>query len=840
MKKLVSLTLVLALVLCLAATAFAADTETTSWNAPEVVEALPETVTLGAGEAVYYQLGEAWYGWTLSINDEAAVIYDNDPAYIEMGWATPITAVDGVVSYTIAQNSMAGAIVGICNNGTASATFTLVLTAPAVGSQYNPEKLSLDEVNTCITVETDLGYMVAYEYYYSYTATEGGYLTVKLGETLADDFSIEVSNDLYESEYIEVDYEGNLTDTVTVGVRAGGTVTIYIDAAQGETDEYGWFTATGAGAVSLSASFEKAELGDKYNPEVIEDQGKEYSFDVTLTGENVPYWVCLSDVEGASLTIEDADALICTYFSADWINGQYANTDEDNDDNVLTYAVSAWDLDRAGNLFVGIVSTSADDKTYTVTVDEPLGYDENAEVVTDISEIEVNVPGNGFDTYYLVWTATADGKLNLNAVAEWGVNAPDWAIVKETDAEGNPVYFDVPFKVTVSVNGAEGISGVDALTVMDIKKGDSVVICVESLSWDVEEIGWDGSSYTSTYGPYEIDVALSCTYDVLGSIDYPIEIVNPNDLNSVSAAAGGTTYYAISTWLNGMEVMVVDDGNMKVTLNGTELTAEGGVFTAALESYRGPNQLIITNTSTTEATETPAAINWPLGTESNPIQIGMPSELTGVEADANSDTYYLISSMLNGMILNVNVNENVTVTVNGVAQTPVNGVVSVVLDSMRPTNQLIVSNAADTAVELAASLDYAPGTENNPYVITMAEELTAAKVEAGSAVYYAVSSNLNGMVLTVTGDANTTVAVNGVALTAGENGVFSVTLSGTPVNQVVIANAGDAAAEYAVKLAHPDTNGNPGTGDVTILGAIASIILSGMGTVALVAKKKVF
>lgn len=173
-------------------------------------------------------------------------------------------------------------------------------------------------------------------------------------------------------------------------------------------------------------------------------------------------------------------------------------------------------------------------------------------------------------------------------------------------------------------------------------------------------------------------------------------------------------------------------------------------------------------------------------------------------------------------------------------QTGENGFVSVVLDSMRPTNQVIVSNAADTNVELVASLDYAPSTENNPYVVTMAEELTSAKVEAGAAVYYAVSSNLNGMTLTVTGDANTTVTVNGVELVADENGVFTVSLTGSPVNQVIIANSGDEAAEYAVELAYPNTDGNPGTGDVTILGAIASIIMSGMGTVALVAKKKVF
>ena len=837
MKKLVSLTLVLALVLCLAATAFAADTETTAWNSPAVVEALPETVTLDAGEAVYYQLGEAWYGWELSIKDENAVIYNDDPAYIEMGWVTPITAVDGVVSCEISQNSMEGATVGICNNGTASATFTLVMTAPPAGSQYNPAELSLDKTNTCITVEKEMYGSKYYEYYYAFTATEGGYLTVKLEDIVADDFSIQVSNDLYESAYIETDYEGNLTDTVTVGVRPGGTVTIYIDAAQGEVDEYGWLTPTGAGAVSLSASFEKAELGDKYNPEVIEDQGKEYTFDVSLEAGEM-YWVSLSDVEGATLTIADADAYIGTTYvvyseSYTYTDAIGAAEDTDGDDNVLTYEI--YEEDQV--LYIGTNSTAA--VTYTVTVDEPLGYDENAEVVTDISNIEVNVPGNGFNEYYLVWTATADGKLNLTAEAEWGVSAPSWAIEKEADADGNPVYADVAYKVTVSVNGEEGISGVDALTVLDIKKDDTVVICVESLSWE-EEVEWYGSVYTDVYGPYEIDVTLNCTYDVLGSIDYPVEILNPTDLNSVSAAAGGTTYYAISTWLNGMEVTVVDDGNIKVTLNGTELTAADGVFTGTLDSYRGQNQLIVTNTSAAEATETPAAINWPLGTEGNPIQIGMPSELTGVEVDANSETYYLISSMLNGMILNVNVNENVTVTVNGVEQTPVNGVVSVVLDSMRPTNQVIVSNAADTNVELVASLDYAPGTENNPYVVTMAEELTSAKVEAGAAVYYAVSSNLNGMTLTVTGDANTTVTVNGVELVADENGVFTVSLTGSPVNQVIIANSGDEAAEYAVELAYPNTDGNPGTGDVTILGAIASIIMSGMGTVALVAKKKVF
>ena len=146
-----------------------------------------------------------------------------------------------------------------------------------------------------------------------------------------------------------------------------------------------------------------------------------------------------------------------------------------------------------------------------------------------------------------------------------------------------------------------------------------------------------------------------------GSEGNPYVITEAGELTSVKAEAGETTYYAINSMLNGMTLTVVSAENVTVTVNGAELAAdENGLITVTLTGAP-MNKLAVTNNGT-EAVELVAALEWPLGSEQNPIVINTVAELTTVEAGK----YYAISAMLNGNFIVIEEAAGV-VTLNGTA-----------------------------------------------------------------------------------------------------------------------------------------------------------------------------
>jgi hypothetical protein len=59
---------------------------------------------------------------------------------------------------------------------------------------------------------------------------------------------------------------------------------------------------------------------------------------------------------------------------------------------------------------------------------------------------------------------------------------------------------------------------------------------------------------------------------------------------------------------------------------------------------------------------------------------------------------------------------------------------------------------------------------------------------------------LNGMVLTIAGNENTTVTLNDVELTADGNNLFVAELTGTPANKLVVGNNGTEDAEWVAAI----------------------------------------
>lgn len=221
------------------------------------------------------------------------------------------------------------------------------------------------------------------------------------------------------------------------------------------------------------------------------------------------------------------------------------------------------------------------------------------------------------------------------------------------------------------------------------------------------------------------------------------------------------------------------------------------------------------------------------GTLGNAINVNVPADLNGIDAAAGADVYYVISSQLNGQLLTIVGDDNIIVTLNGVALESDNGVFVAELTGA-PTNSLIVTNKGDKDASYVASIAWPEGTEGNPIPVTAIGDYTAT-VGAGEEVVYAVNAKLDGSTLTVNGASY--IIVNGTKIEA-KDGVATAELkaSGATIS-VVVGNAGTADASVKLSIVAPE-NDNPKTGDAGILMPAVAALVSVMGAAMLVIKKK--
>ena len=700
MKKLVSLALVLALVLCLATVAFA--DEASSWQNPTAVDALPETVTLAAGEAVFYDVDDAdLYGWILYIESENAKLWYGNPQWSGM-MQVSAEPVGGVVSWEIAQNTQYDGhfIFGVENTGSDEATFTLKTKQPPVGAAGNPKEVSLTEANICMTVQS--GWM--WEYYYSFTPDKGGYLTIDVTNAIADTNSFDVILSNESNETKNYSWGEN-----TIGTVAGETITVIVTGCNVDPNTY----EESAAAVSFTASFVEAEPGEKYNPIVVEDKAKEYDFTATATN-GAWTWYSLSDVKGATIAIEDADAILSDSGSMFW--GTYF---ADSETGIVTYE------SYEDSLLIA-VGTNGTDTEYTVSVSEPEGYDENPEIIDSIDEINADIAGGQEDYYYYQWTATETGKLTLNVADTsewkegWGEKEYGTAIDPEsgepyTDYSNPIAWYDLKVKLTAFVNGEELVAGIGGI-VADVTKDDVVTLLVQVMPIEHED-------YTDDYGGAAY-VDIIGELAVLGSESNPYVINNLADLTGIDAASGDT-YYVINSMLAGKLLVLEADENLTYTLNGKKVEAGEHELVPA-----GPTIRLVVTNADEEEIEIPAAIIEPKGSESNPVQVEAGE--SKAELAAGEEMHYIANSKMDGMTLAVK-GEGAYIIVDGKKYEAKNGVASVVLKAAGPTISVIIGNA---------------GTEAGNFAITVAFDDNANTGDA-SAIFTAIAAAVMSMTGTV-------------------------------------------------------------------------------------------
>lgn len=156
-----------------------AEDVATTWDTPKTLAATSTTVTVPAGETVHFSYTD-WMAssssYTVTISGTtgfdvitAEIDYDDDwnPVYNE----TPTADKDGSVSYDVPVMRGLQVLFAIKNNTDSTQDYSVKILA-ALGSYENPDTLP---VGTETTLEN-----AAYGYYYQYTATTKGTLTITM------------------------------------------------------------------------------------------------------------------------------------------------------------------------------------------------------------------------------------------------------------------------------------------------------------------------------------------------------------------------------------------------------------------------------------------------------------------------------------------------------------------------------------------------------------------------------------------------------------------------------------------------------------------------------------
>lgn len=288
-----------------------------------------------------------------------------------------------------------------------------------------------------------------------------------------------------------------------------------------------------------------------------------------------------------------------------------------------------------------------------------------------------------------------------------------------------------------------------------------------------------------------------------GTEGNPIAINAAGD-HGIDVAAKGETYVAVSAKLNGNLLIMKEIAGVTLTVNDKALTAVNGLYKVTLDAKAANNTVVIANT-TAKAVEATLTVIGGEGTETNPYAINAIGD-TGYTVAANGTVYYAVNSLLNGNNVVIEAKTGLTVTVNGKKLTAAEGFFTAKLDAKGATNSVVITStaAAEGVITVIGDL----GTESNPIVIDAMEDLTGVEAKAGTSTYYAISAELNGLVLTVDAAEEMTVVLNG--LTLESNGVAYVAdLNRTPVNKLVIT-AGKTDVATPARIYYPaGTINNP-------------------------------
>ncbi|MBO5129077.1 MAG: hypothetical protein J6B95_01865 [Oscillospiraceae bacterium] len=251
----------------------------------------------------------------------------------------------------------------------AAKTYTMTFEYP-LGHMYNPEQLKLGQTSVNVPEGNDDGYC------YTWTAEDDGILTIQVGESYLKLANMTLSN---QSNYDTVNLwdMNTVTNPMTMEISAGQEVILNITSRN---------SSYPAVDLVIEASFEAA-YGSTSNPVILENGEN------TITVPSGKTWYCSADAVGLVATISGADLTVV------------------QDGEVFTSETGELSVTITESGIFGITNNSESDADYVISIDAPVGTEQNPEAVDSVSYLICTIPA-GTDSYYYSWTSDSEGVLS--------------------------------------------------------------------------------------------------------------------------------------------------------------------------------------------------------------------------------------------------------------------------------------------------------------------------------------------------------------------------------------------------------------------------------------------
>ena len=321
-----------------------------------------ESVTVAAGESVYYSLGWGFNGQEVKITcDEGVYVIYNGTRY---------DAVDGVIELTTVMNDNWQMFLTVVNEGTEEGTLSAEIVYP-LGDYNNPEEIVDGEV----AVDTE-----ASEYYLTYTALNDGVLTVTpdsidtISDILLQNVTLSMKDEPTTEDYEnmsawmsdngEYDDNGNLVieeekTFVSIPVSKGDEIVVQLMGVM----DYSTWTSLPI-KVTLTVEGPEAPVGHPTNPGVAVDGDNALSVPAGSNAEG--YYMLYTATADGKLTV--------TFGTLDKLDG-IAIADYEMNNSVeqvgteITDGVLTMDVKKGEKYWIALLPASADALDTTVDVD---------------------------------------------------------------------------------------------------------------------------------------------------------------------------------------------------------------------------------------------------------------------------------------------------------------------------------------------------------------------------------------------------------------------------------------------------------------------------------------
>ena len=602
------------------------------------------------------------------------------------------------------------------------------------------------------------------------------------------------------------------------------------------------------------------------------DEGGNNTYTVVLDAQPVSN-VVISVTKSGSADVTVSPATL-TFTSINWDTAQTVtvsaahDADAANDTAAIAHAVnasqSADEYDAAA--IAGVDVTVSDDETAGVTVSETtLTVDEGGNgaytVVLDAqpaSDVVITLTSNNSDV--TVDTAVTSGSQNTLTFtpSNWSV-AQTVTVAADQDADAandaasishavvasksaneydNVTIAELAVTVTDDEIGTAGVrSSVSRLSVAE--GGSATYTVVLDAQPEARVRVWivlisDGNVSRTPrrldFTPSNWSTAQTVTLSATQDADTGISTAQVSYY--ITCASRCRPYNNNTTYSNVVEVIVVDDEVVGVTLPETTLTVlEGGNRTYTVVLNRQPTSDVVINVTKSgsdDLTATPASLTFTTSNWSTPQTVTVRA---AQDADAANDT----ASITHAVVASRSANEYDAVSIAGVAVTVTDdetagvtvsettltvaeggsGAYTVVLD-VQPTSDVVINvtkSGSDDVTVSPATLTFTTANWSTAQTVTVAAAQDADAVNDAASIAHAVDASrsaneydnmtIAGVAVTVTDDDTAGVSVSETTLTVDEggSGSYTVRLNTQPTSNVVISVTKTGSTDVTVSPA---------------------------------------